>query len=194
MGILLSDPLILASGSPRRSQLLRQAGISFRTRVPAVEETFPLGMDGQEIPACLAEKKAWSVKPSCGPQDIILAADTLVFLDGRIIGKPSYREDAIQMLGNLSGRMHRVITGVCILHREKKTLFSAVTEVYFRELDPADIIYYVDHYHPLDKAGAYGIQEWIGLVGIERICGSYFNVMGLPVSQVIGQLRSLSGE
>jgi septum formation protein len=178
------DRLILASGSPRRKQLLEQAHIAFEVISPDVDETNPPGMSGEEVPVHLARKKAAAVAEKYPSRDI-LAADTVVLLGGDILGKPASDYEAKAMLARLSGNMHRVVTGVCLLQDGKEHAFSAMTEVYFRKLSYEQISFYVDNYHPLDKAGAYAIQEYIGIVGIEKIVGDYYNVMGLPVGEVV---------
>ncbi len=176
--------LILASGSPRRRQLLEQAHIEFEVVSPDVDETNPAGMNGEEVPVFLARKKAHAVAENYSGSNI-LAADTVVLLHGDILGKPANDYEAKAMLTRLSGNMHRVVTGVCLLLNGGEHAFSAMTEVYFRHLSYEQISFYVDHYHPLDKAGAYAIQEYIGIIGIEKIIGDYYNVMGLPVGDVV---------
>ncbi len=190
----LPFPLILASSSPRRSQLLLEAGISFEVRHPRAGEDWPEGMEPERIPAFLAEKKAASVLSGSLPGELILSADTLVFLEGRVLGKPVDTPGAIRMLEALSGRMHQVITGVCLFRGDQKILFTETTEVWFRSLEQEEILDYVFREQPLDKAGAYGIQERIGILGIEKIRGSFYNVMGLPVSQVVRALRGMAGK
>ncbi len=184
-------PVILASQSPRRRQLLEQAGIPFQVKVSEAEETFPEGMPTAEVPVHIARQKALAVKALYAENEVIVAADTIVVLDGRIIGKPADREDAIRILTDLSGRIHEVITGVVILYNGTEQAFSQTTEVHFKSLTAEQIAYYVDHYQPYDKAGAYAIQEWIGAVGIDRINGCFYNVMGLPVSRVAEKLSLL---
>lgn len=179
--------LILASASPRRKQLLEQAGYTFDIIVADVDETNPPGMDRHEVPGFLARKKA-AVVAEQYPDKTVIAADTVVLLDQDILGKPVDEADALRMLGRLSGRMHEVITGVCIRKGSEENNFSVITEVYFRELSEEQIRYYIQHYKPFDKAGAYAIQEWIGLVGIDKINGDYYNVMGLPVSLVSNKI------
>ncbi len=178
------DKIILASGSPRRKQLLEQAGYTFEVITTDVDETNPPGMAGELVPEFLAKKKAAAVEQSY-PEAIIIAADTIVLLEGQILGKPKDAEDAKNMLQSLSGKMHKVVTGVCIQKGTKQNCFSVVTEVYFRPLSATQVEHYIDHYKPFDKAGSYAIQEWIGLVGIEKINGDYYNVMGLPVGDVV---------
>ena len=178
------DKLILASGSPRRKQLLELAHIDFEVITSDVDETNPPGMPGEDVPEHLAKQKAHAVA-KLHPGRSVLAADTVVLLDGDILGKPENDAAAKAMLARLSGRMHRVVTGVCLLQDGGEQSFSVTTEVYFRTLSDEQISFYVDRYHPLDKAGSYAIQEYIGIIGIEKIAGDYYNVMGLPVGNVI---------
>lgn len=181
--------ILLASSSPRRKDLLQAAGLNFTVKVSAVEEKFPEEMPPEKVPGYLAEKKAKAVQPLSSPDDLILAADTIVLLENQVIGKPRDQEDAAAMLHRLSGKEHRVISGVCLLKGEKMKVFSVVTRVFFRSLTDEQIDFYINNFHPLDKAGAYAIQEWIGLVGVEKIEGDYFNVVGLPVGAVIEEIR-----
>lgn len=181
------DNIILASQSPRRQQLLTQAGITFQVVVSDVdEEQLPL-LDVEKIPEYLAQLKAKTVAQKY-PDALLIAADTLVILENEILSKPKSLIEAKTMLQKLSGKMHKVISGVCIGNDQKWITFSACTEVYFKALNIAQIEHYVQHYQPLDKAGAYAIQEWIGLIGIEKIVGDYYNVMGLPINLVIETL------
>jgi septum formation protein len=180
--------LILASQSPRRKQLMSMAELVFDIIIADVDETNPPGMPGEEVPAFLARKKADAIA-HLAPDALIIAADTIVLLDDKILGKPTDAENAVEILLMLSGRMHRVITGVSMRNKEKEITFSVVTEVYFRELTTEQIRHYVDAYRPYDKAGAYAIQEWIGVTGIEKINGDYYNVMGLPIGDVINTLK-----
>lgn len=182
--------IILASGSPRRQQLMRDAGFDFNSVVTSVDETPPSGMHWSKVPAALAQRKALAIDRKRG--DIVVAADTIVVIDDTIIGKPLNEQDAKQMLRTLSGRTHHVMTGVCILQNEIAIMFTDTTVVTFKELTDADIDYYVNTFKPLDKAGAYAIQEWIGLIGVKRIEGDYFNVMGLPIGRVIQEMRGLT--
>ena len=182
-------PLILASSSPRRHYLMKEAGFTFTVEKPDVEETFPDDMPVDQVARYLAEKKAEYFRPTLQEQ-IIVTADTVVILNDHILNKPADRMDAIAMLTRLSGQTHQVITGVCILTKEKEVSFEDVTDVTFKALTEKEIVHYVDHYQPFDKAGAYGAQDWIGLVAIEKIVGSYFNVMGLPVHKVYDRLVS----
>lgn len=188
--------IILASGSPRRKQLLELAEIPFDIIVEETDETYPTGLSSEEIAMHIAENKAAAVQrklqaQSYGGAQTIVAADTVVVLANKIIGKPKNREDGISILKNLSGKIHKVITGVCILTDENKLLFSEETEVEFNELSPLQIEYYLDNYKPYDKAGAYAIQEWIGAIGIKTIKGDFYNVMGLPISRVVKELNLL---
>jgi septum formation protein len=183
--------VILASQSPRRKQLLEQAGIPFEVKVVDTAETFPAGMHIPEIPVHIARQKSAAVAALCSADDIIITADTVVVLDDKIIGKPKDRDDAINILTSLSGRTHRVITGVVIQHNGQEQSFSKETEVHFKPLTNEQIIYYIDGYKPYDKAGAYAIQEWIGAVGIESINGCFYNVMGLPISNVVEVLEKM---
>ena len=179
--------IILASQSPRRKQLMELAELQFEVLVADVDETNPPGMPGEEVPAFLAKKKADAVRYHAN-EAIIIAADTVVLLDEHILGKPRDAKHAIEILEQLSGRMHRVVTGVCIRQGDKEVSFSVTTEVYFRQLTREQVVHYVSHYQPFDKAGAYAIQEWIGVTGIEKINGDYYNVMGLPIGDVIMEL------
>ncbi len=180
--------IILASQSPRRKQLLEMAEIQFDVLIADVDETNPPGMPGEEVPEFLARKKADAVAHLV-KDAIVIAADTVVLLDHHILGKPTDAADAKTILSQLSGRMHKVVTGVCIRKNEQEVCFSITTEVYFRPLTTGQIEHYVTHYKPYDKAGAYAIQEWIGVTGIEKINGDYYNVMGLPIGDVINVLK-----
>ncbi len=184
--------IILASGSPRRKQLLELAEIPFEVKVSDIDESYPDGLRPAEIAIHIASNKARAIqrKIDIGKNSplMILAADTVVVLENKIIGKPLNRQNAIEILSKLSGKIHRVITGVCILNGFEEKIFAEETEVAFHELTLAQIIYYVDTYKPYDKAAAYAIQEWIGAVGIKSIKGDFYNVMGLPVSRVVQEL------
>ena len=182
--------IILASQSPRRKQLLELAEIEFEIRIADIDETPPPGVPAEEVPGLLARQKA-AVIAANNPGSTVIAADTIVLLDNEILGKPVNEEDAVAILKKLSGRMHEVVSGVCIQKGEEIHSFSAITEVYFRPLTEGQIKHYITNYHPYDKAGAYAIQEWIGLVGIEKINGDYYNVMGLPVGQVVEHLKQM---
>jgi len=186
--------IILASQSPRRKQLLEWAEVPFDIVVQSTDESYPAGMPVEQVPIHIARQKAIQVKTSLGGDGLvlgakaILAADTIVVLDDQVIGKPVDRQDAINILSALSGRMHRVITGVVIINGSNEIAFSDITYVQFHTLTDNQIQFYVDKYKPFDKAGAYAIQEWIGVVGIKSVQGDFYNVMGLPVSRVIKAL------
>jgi len=184
------DRIILASSSPRRKQLLEWAEIPFDVVPSYSEEYIPENLPSAEVPLYLAREKAEMVSRLISPGRIILAADTIVLLDQQILGKPADRENAIRMLTQLSGQVHKVITGVVITDSKKETAFSETTFVTFHPLGLKDIEHYVDVYKPYDKAGAYAIQEWIGVIGIHSIQGDFYNVMGLPVSRVINELKT----
>lgn len=184
----LARPLILASNSPRRQQLLRELGFDFVVQVKDTAEDFPADMPLHEVPEYLAKKKAMAFADELTDQ-VILTADTVVIVEGRILNKPKDAYEARQMLRMLAGRRHEVVTGVCLLTREDVQVFSDRVLVYFSLLSDAEIDYYITHYRPFDKAGAYGAQDWLGLVGIERIEGSYFTVMGLPTHKVYQALK-----
>ncbi len=180
--------IILASQSPRRKQLMELAELQFDIIISDVDETNPPGMQGDLVPEYLAKKKAAAIEERVHDA-IIIAADTVVLLDHEILGKPKDEADAINILTKLSGRKHEVVTGVCMQHGQKQISFSTVTEVYFRPLTQEQIKHYVSNYKPYDKAGAYAIQEWIGMIGIEKINGDYYNVMGLPIGEVVKRLN-----
>ena len=182
------DRIILASASPRRKQLLEWAEIPFDVLPSDAEELVPADLPVSEIPVFLASQKASAVRKRVEAGKIILAADTIVVLDHQVLGKPTDRSDAIRMLSHLSGRVHEVVTGVSLTSEKKEILFAETTRVRFHPLTRVTIEYYVDHYQPYDKAGAYAIQEWIGVTGIHSIDGDFYNVMGLPVSRVLQEL------
>jgi septum formation protein len=182
---------ILASQSPRRKQLLEWAEIDFEIIVSNTDETYPQELLPSQIAIHIAHQKAIAVKQLANQDQTIIAADTIVVLDNEIIGKPVHREEAIQTLLKLSGSKHEVITGVSIIGQEELQ-FADVTEVEFHPITESQAIFYVDKYKPFDKAGAYAIQEWIGVVGIKRINGDFYNVMGLPVSRVVQALEKMS--
>lgn len=183
--------IILASQSPRRKQLLEWAEVPFEIIVKETDESYPEDLLIEEIAVHIARNKALAIKQTVQQDIPILAADTIVVLEGSIIGKPRDREDAIRILSSLSGKKHEVVTGVVILHNEKEIAFAETTEVLFHELSLSQVEFYVDNYKPYDKAGAYAIQEWIGVVGIKNINGDFYNVMGLPVSRVVQALQNL---
>jgi len=181
--------LVLGSKSPRRKYLLEQAGLEFTTLHKEVEEVYSPHMPARDVPCYLARLKAWAVQPDAPDDAVIITSDTIVLLDGIIYGKPKDKADAISILEKLSGNMHEVITGVSLLKGDRGVLFDETTKVYFSKLKRAEIEWYVDHYEVMDKAGAYAIQEGIGLIGIEKIEGCYFNVMGLPVHRLYSELE-----
>lgn len=179
--------IVLASGSPRRKQLLEWAEVDFEIIVESTDETYPEGLSTEEVPVYIARQKAAAVRHKT--DKTIVAADTIVVLGKEIIGKPKDRDDAIRILQKLSGAHHRVITGVVINNGERETAFADITDVEFHPLTLDQLTFYVDKYGPYDKAGAYAIQEWIGVVGIKSIRGDFYNVMGLPVSRVVQALE-----
>lgn len=183
--------IILASQSPRRKQLLEQANINFEVVVANTDETFDNNLSWSEIPIYIAKQKAVTVRQKLNGNQTILAADTIVVIDNEIIGKPANRNEAISHLQKLSGKTHKVITGVVITTANREISFADVTLVNFCKLTQQQIEFYVDEYKPYDKAGAYAIQEWIGAVGIESISGDFYNVMGLPISKVVKELEKI---
>jgi septum formation protein len=184
-------PIILASQSPRRKQLLEWAEVPFEIIVKETDERFPPGLEPEEVAVYIARNKALAVQQLRKTEEIILAADTIVVLGEAIIGKPVHREEAISILLALSGEIHRVVTGVVIRKGDKEISFADVTEVEFHDLTIEQIEFYVDKYKPFDKAGAYAIQEWIGVTGIKSVKGDFYNVMGLPVSRVVRVLKKM---
>ncbi|MCI6702989.1 MAG: Maf-like protein [Prevotella sp.] len=186
--------LILSSNSPRRKELLGGLDLPFEVRVIAgIDESYPPDLAIDDIPLHIAKAKASAYLPGMADDEVILTADTIVALGERVLGKPRHTDDARAMLHLLSGCTHRVVTGVCLTTRTDQRSFSVVTEVTFRHLSTEEIDYYVDRYRPLDKAGSYGIQEWIGYVGVTGIKGSYFNVVGLPVQRIYEELKDFVG-
>jgi septum formation protein len=189
---LNSFDIVLASKSPRRQHLLSELGLKFRVIDHIdMEEIYPASLHAEEIPLYLAKAKAACCERYLDPNTILITADTIVWLDNEVIEKPFDHEDAVKMLGKLSGRRHEVFTGVCIKTIAGESSFFAASGVWFRKLSEEEIRYYVENFNPIDKAGAYGVQEWIGYVGVEKIEGSYFNVMGLPVQQLYNELLKL---
>ena len=184
----LKYPLILASKSPRRQELLRQAGIPFQVQTKDTEEDYPAALPPEQVARFLAEKKADAFKNEL-ENKLVLTADTTVLIDQQILNKPASPEEAAEMLQMISGRSHKVISGVCLLHESRKISFDDTTEVFFRQLSDKEISFYIKNYKPFDKAGSYGIQEWIGLIGVEKIIGSYFTVMGLPIHKIYHYLQ-----
>ena len=181
--------VILGSQSPRRKELLAGLDIEFETLVLTGEEVFPEGLAGEEIPLFLARQKADAYNRMMDGRTLVITADTIVWLDGRMYGKPHTEEEAREMLRSLSSRTHQEITGVCVRSAGREETFAAPTRVTFARLTEEEIEYYVRKYRPMDKAGSYGVQEWIGYIGVERIEGSYYNVMGLPVQRLYGVLK-----
>jgi len=189
---LLSYEILLASGSPRRAGLLRELGIPFRVvEAGHVHEHYPSHLKGRAIAAFLAEQKATAYQTPLGDREILLTADTVVWHRGKELGKPAGHEEAVEMIRSLAGYTHQVYTGVCLRSPGKKKTFVVATDVTFANLTLQDIETYVNRCSPFDKAGGYGIQEWIGLIGVERIRGSYFNVIGLPVQRVYTELKKM---
>ena len=182
--------IILASNSPRRKELLQRLGLPFKVRTLfGVDESFPENLRGEDIALYIARKKAEAYKSSMSSNELLITADTIVCLDGVVMGKPYGAENAKTILRQLSGRVHQVITGVTVLTQVKRESFAVTSHVKFANVTEDEIDYYVDNYLPFDKAGAYGIQEWFGLVAVEELRGSYFNVMGLPVQRLYTVLK-----
>ncbi len=181
--------LVLASKSPRRQQLLRNLGLEFDIRPADMEEYYPEELGMTAIPMYVAQMKAEFLKETLSENELLITADTIVWKDDKVLGKPKSREEAVEMLKGLSGSQHQVITGMHLQSATKKVSFHAVTEVWFDELTDDEINFYVDQYKPFDKAGGYGIQEWIGYVGVNKIEGSFYNVMGLPVHKLYQYLK-----
>lgn len=182
--------IILASNSPRRKELLGGLGLTFEVKtLPGIDESYPSGLTGEEIPMHISFKKAQAYDNQLTDDVLLITADTIVYLNGLVLGKPVDEADAIDMLTRLSGCTHEVITGVTIKTNQKAKSFSVVSKVTFASLTAEEIRYYVQHYKPYDKAGAYGIQEWIGFVGVQSLEGSYFNVMGLPIQRLYQELK-----
>ena len=182
----------MASNSPRRKELLSGLDLDYEVKVlPDIEENYPESLPTAEIPVYIAAEKAEAYRQMMADDELIITADTVVVLGNEVLGKPTDLDDARRMLRELSGQTHQVITGVCLMTREKQRKFAVTTDVTFKELSDEEIDYYVEKYQPLDKAGAYGIQEWIGYIGVTGLNGSYFNVMGLPVQRIYQELKGL---
>lgn len=182
--------ITLASNSPRRRELLKGLNLDFEVKIiKGIKEDYPNDLPVEEIPKYIAKEKAAAYTPS--ENEVLLTADTIVVLDGKVMGKPQDSSEAHQMLQLLSGKVHQVITGVCLTTTNNQITFSETTAVTFRELSREEIDYYITHYKPFDKAGAYGIQEWIGYAGVTKIDGSFYNVMGLPVEKVYEALKGI---
>ena len=185
--------IILASNSPRRRELLAGLGLAFEVRVlEGVDERYPESLPADDVAEYIAAEKAEAYRSVMQPDELLITADTVVICDGEVLGKPVDVADACRMLRQLSGKTHHVVTGVCLTTTNDQRRFSVTTEVTFKPLTDSEIRYYVDNYHPLDKAGAYGIQEWIGYIGCTGLRGSYYNVMGLPVQRIYTELAILA--
>lgn len=182
--------IILASNSPRRRELLAGLDISFEVKViPGIDESYPEDLPAVEVPQYISKAKAYAYLGMIDDDTMVITADTIVVLDNEILGKPVDDDDARRILHKLSGKTHQVITGVCLTSLDKQRVFAVTTGVTFKQFTEQEIDYYVSHYHPLDKAGAYGIQEWIGHIGVTALNGSYFNVMGLPVQRIYMEMQ-----
>ena len=182
--------VVLASNSPRRKELLAGLGMPFEVRVmDGIDESYPEDLPVSEVALYIAGKKADAYREKMADDELIITADTVVIVDDEILGKPHDKDDAIRMLKLISGRTHQVTTGVCLLSKKQESRFSVTTDVTFKTLSDEEINYYIDTYQPFDKAGAYGIQEWIGYIGVTGLNGSYYNVMGLPVQRIYTELK-----
>jgi septum formation protein len=184
--------IVLASASPRRKELLKILDLNFRIINPDIEEKYPPSLDIRFVAEYLAALKARAVLPEMQNEEIVLAADTIVLIENKIFGKPKDEKDAKKMLHQLSGKMHEVMTGVCLQSANKKKIFTEISRVWFRTMDKKQIDFYVEKYKPLDKAGSYAIQEWIGVACIEKIEGCFYNIMGLPTSRLLLELKSFA--
>lgn len=188
--VTMNYHVILASNSPRRKELLAGIDLPFEVRVlDGIDESYPDDLPTKEIAGYISKKKATAYRETMADDELIITADTIVVLGHEVMGKPKDANEAKKMLHELSGKTHQVITGVCITTKERQSNFSVETDVTFKKLSDQEIDYYVEHYQPFDKAGAYGIQEWIGHIGVTGLNGSYFNVMGLPVQRIYEELR-----
>ncbi len=183
--------IVLASKSPRRKELLGNIVADFEIRTKEIEEIYPPELDASLVPEYLAKLKASAFTETMADDELIITSDTVVTMNDEIYGKPKDREDAIRILSELSGKSHDVITGVCLRLKDKEVVFSETTRIHFKALSIEEIEYYIDNYQPYDKAGAYAIQEWIGMIGIERMEGDYFNVVGLPLFRLNQELKLL---
>ena len=185
--------IVLASASPRRKELMQGLDVEFEVRsLPDVDESFPPELQGGDIPLHIAKKKADAYRPQMAADELVITADTIVWLDGTALGKPAGEADARRMLRNMSGKTHSVFTGVAITTKSEQRCFVAQSDVTFANLADDEIEYYIAKYKPMDKAGSYGAQEWIGYIGMQNIVGSYFNVMGLPVQRLYAELKLIS--
>ncbi|MBO4895362.1 MAG: septum formation protein Maf [Prevotella sp.] len=183
---------VLASNSPRRKELLAGLGLDFEVRViDGIDESYPASLPASQVAQFIAEKKAQAYRASMAPDELIITADTVVIVGSDILGKPKDEADAVRMLREISGRTHQVTTGVCLTTATRQRSFSVTTDVTFKQLTDAEIQHYVSTYRPFDKAGAYGIQEWIGYIGVTGLNGSYYNVMGLPVQRIYTELQQM---
>jgi septum formation protein len=180
--------IILGSNSPRRQELLKSLGFNFLIKPINVEETFPIDLLAEEIPLYLAEKKADAYEDDLKENEILITSDTIVWCEGKVFNKPANFIEGKKMLESLSGKMHEVFTGVCLKSENKQTTFYDVSKVYFKKLKAEEIEYYLTNYSPYDKAGGYGVQDWLGYIGIDKIEGSFYNVMGLPVKELYEEL------
>lgn len=189
MAFELKYKLILASQSPRRKELLSKLGLEFSQQALNADESYPADIPSEKVAEYLSRKKAAVYLSKLEEDEILITSDTTVLLDDQILNKAAGAEEAKQMLQALSGKSHQVISGVCLSSKEKAISFSVSTKVFFKDLLESEIDFYIEHYRPFDKAGAYGIQEWIGMIGVEKIEGSYYNVMGLPLKELWEELR-----
>lgn len=192
--MIISDRLkdyqvVLVSQSPRRRELLKGLKIAFNATSVDADESYPPTLQGADVPCYITKAKAEAYKPFLQATTLAITADTVVCINGQILGKPADKAEAMAMLRTLSGNKHEVITAVCIFTQQKEQLFYAISEVYFKALSDEEIEHYIDTYQPFDKAGSYGVQEWIGYIGIEKIVGSYYNVMGLPIQRLYQELN-----
>lgn len=183
--------IVLASNSPRRKELLQRMGVNFKVRTLfGIDESYPNSLRGEDIVRYISRNKAQAYRSSMAPNELLITADTIVYVEGEVMGKPKTAEQAKEMLHKLSGKSHQVITGVTIVTADRTEDFGVTSQVKFAEITDEEINFYVDNYLPFDKAGAYGIQEWIGIVAVEEIKGSYFNVVGLPVQRLYQKLKT----
>ncbi|MBP5318953.1 MAG: septum formation protein Maf [Paludibacteraceae bacterium] len=182
--------VVLVSQSPRRRELLAGLEIEFTATSIDTDERYPENLSGAQIPTYIAEQKAAAYQPLLHDKQLAITADTVVICNDRVLGKPKTREEAVEMLHALQGNTHKVITGVCLLSLQKTRSFHAISEVTFAPLTDEEIAHYIDRYRPFDKAGSYGVQEWIGFIGIEKLVGSYYNVMGLPTHRLYKELKA----
>jgi len=181
--------IVLASKSPRRQELIKELGFDYEIRIKEVEEIYPKEIDPYKVPEFLAALKSEPILPTLSKNEILLTSDTIVLADNKILGKPSNEVEAYEMIKSLSGKTHQVITGVQLKSLSKTISFSSITQVFFSELTDQEINFYIEKYQPMDKAGSYGIQEWIGYIGVSKIEGCYYNVMGLPIHDVYQSLK-----